>query len=311
MKNKVEQFFFIIICFINTSFSWPLDSTLARGDSCVNISWTPDSTNTDPSWYIHYGTQCTGTDSVYLHCDFIPEKPYKGIAYSYGGEDPWYLFRDRVDSGYFVGSHMCHYNEYGDPSDTIAGTDCSGFLCFIWNVPRMSTGGIIQSSLFDEIDKNDLQAGDGLVRGGYHCVFVVEADDPSEIVIWEASSSVFGCRERVTDINNSYWNTYTALRYPEITNIINNYKKSPKSTSDFISMRVFSNGKISVNSLYSKRMHIRVHNTLGQLIRKTALPAYAKSIEINNHNSFSKGIYFISVSINNHLISKKRIMLYK
>ena len=118
----------ICVCLITCALSWPLDSVLARGDSCINIAWTPDSINTDSGWYTSYGTYCTGEDSIYLHCDFIPGREYHGIAYSYGGEDPWYLVRGRLDSGYLVGSHQCPYQEYGDPSDTVTGTDCSGFL---------------------------------------------------------------------------------------------------------------------------------------------------------------------------------------
>jgi hypothetical protein len=302
---------FIIILTCTNSFSWPLDSALARGDSCITISWVPDSANTDPSWYVYYGTQCTGSDSIYLHCDFIPGRTYNGVAYSYGGEDPWYLFRSRIDSGFFAGSHLCHYNEYGDPSDTITGTDCSGYLCYIWNVPRMSTSAIVQSSLFEEIDKKDLRAGDGLVRGGYHCVFVVEADDPAETVIWEASSSVFGCRERITDMSNSYWEPYTALRYPEITKIFHHQSKNPHRASYLISMKVLSSGKTIISSLYSQEIQIQMYTMRGQLIDRVTIPAHTENFELTNCITNSNGIYIVSFVIRDHPVLKKQIALTK
>lgn len=302
---------FIIIYSINKPVSWPLDSAFARGDSSISISWTADSANTDPSWYIHFGNQCTGADSIYRHSDFIPGKTYKGVAYSYGGEDPWNLFRARIDSGYLVGSHLCHYREYGDPSDTITGTDCSGYLCYIWNVPRMSTSGLVQSSLFMTIDKTDLRAGDALVRGGYHCVFVAEADDPAETVVWEASSSVFGCRERVTDINTSYWEPFIALRYPEITGIFDNYNRGANLNSDLLSMKFLSMGRIKVTSLYGKKVFVRVYNILGQLIEQITLPTFSQNKEILSTKLLSKGIYLISLSIDNQIIFNKQVILYE
>jgi hypothetical protein len=197
--------------------AWPLDSVLNRGDSCVEISWIPDTNNTNPSWYMQNGNGCSGVDSMYRHCDFFPGNRYNGIAYSYGGEDPWYLFRQRLADGFLVGSHLCHYLVYGDPTPVVTGTDCSGFLCFIWNVGRVSTGNMVASPDYAHIDRSAIRAGDAMVRSGYHAVFVVEADDLTEAFIWEASSSVFGCRGRITDLTSSAWDPYTPLRNPQIT----------------------------------------------------------------------------------------------
>lgn len=200
--------------------SWPLDSALARGDSCVNVVWTPDERNVNIAWYRTCGTGCTGGDSVYRHCDFLAGREYRGVAYSYGGEDPYDLFAARVDSGFPVGSHLCHYQTCGDPSGKATGTDCSAFLCYVWNIPRVSTRVLINDSRLERIERSKVRAGDALVKAsaacGYHAIFVAEALDPTEAVLWEASSSVFGCRERVADITTAAWDCYTALRYPAL-----------------------------------------------------------------------------------------------
>jgi hypothetical protein len=204
-----------------------IDSVIARSDSCVQIEWVPDSLNTSSTWYLAYGQSCTGADSVFRKCDFLSGLTYRGIAYSYGGEDPWYLFRNKLNLGFPAGSHQCHYYLYGDPSDTIAGTDCSGFLSFVWNYPRSSTRMFYSSPDFETISFSQLKPGDALVTAspdcGYHAILVIESESLSETVIAEASSSVFGCRERVIDLNQPYWNCYKALRYPK--HIPTNQKK--------------------------------------------------------------------------------------
>jgi hypothetical protein len=200
----------------STPLAWPLDSVFSRGDSCIGIAWTPDSSNTKPAWYLKNGSGCSGVDTIYRHCDFITGRTYNGVAYSYGGEDPWYRFRERLAKGFLVGSHLCHYNAFGDPRAVVTGTDCSAFLCFIWNVGRISTSTMVASPAYEHIARSTIQPGDALVRSGYHAVFVVEADDLTEALIWEASSSVFGCRARLTDLTASAWNLYTPLRNPQI-----------------------------------------------------------------------------------------------
>jgi hypothetical protein len=197
--------------------SIPLDSVFARGDSCLAIEWTPDSVNTSSAWYVENGSKCTGSDTVYRHSDFIAGVTYRSIAYSYGGEDRYYVFREKVASGFLVGSHLCHYNTFGDPSSVIAGTDCSGFVCYVWDVPRMSTGGLAEDSRFQHISKAAIEEGDILVKAGSHTVLVVEKDDSTHFLIWESTSAVNGCRERLINIGDSAWNPYIPLRNPGIS----------------------------------------------------------------------------------------------
>jgi hypothetical protein len=199
------------------SQAFPLDSAYARGDSCLNVAWVPDSLNTKPDWYVQNGSLCIGSDTVYRHCDFTAGVAYHSIAYSYGGEDPYFTFREKLARGLLAGSHLCHYQTVGDPSPYVAGTDCSGFACYLWNVPRVSTAGLVSNPLYQKIQKSQLQPGDLLVNAGSHAVFIVDKDDSTHFVIWEATSAVNGCRERVVDITDAAWAPYVAIRNPGIT----------------------------------------------------------------------------------------------
>jgi hypothetical protein len=216
---------FIFVCtavflYYAPAKSFSLDSTITRSDSCVAVQWSPDSLNTSGLWYAQYGDQCTGNDTIYRHCDFIAGRTYRGIAYSYGGEDPWFTFRNHLAAGYLVGSHQCHYNVFGDPSGRVTGTDCSGFLCFVWNIARTTTTDLYNNKNFITVPIANVQAGDALVKAtslyGFHAILIVEAEDPSEVVISEASSTVFGCRQRVIDLTRAEWEPYKLLRNPAL-----------------------------------------------------------------------------------------------
>ncbi len=302
----------LFISLLHPLYSWPIDSVLSRGDSSVSIAWTPDSINTNPAWYVKYGTQCTGSDTIYLHSDFLPDRTYRGVAYSYGGEDPWDLFRDRVEQGFLVGSHSCHYNEYGDPSDTIAGTDCSGFLCYIWNAPRMSTRGLLSSPLFNKIDKKDLRTGDGLVKAssshGFHAVFVVEADVPSEMVIWEASSTVFGCRERITDLSDPYWEPYTALRYPDLISIRNN-TEIDRTINSLATTKRGAKGAITLKTLLPYDVLARVYTLQGQLLREQHIPKGVTNSILYTNNHGIGAMYIVTLYHNEQILISKPIIL--
>jgi hypothetical protein len=203
-----------------------LDTMFVRGDSAIAIEWTPDSVNTRGDWYVQYGSTCAGADSVYRHCDFQPGVTYKSIAYSYGGEDGYIRFRDKIKEGYLVGSHMCHYNNYGDPSKVIAGTDCSGFVCYLWGVPRVSTREL--SSQYKAIMRDELDAGDILVKSGSHTVLIVEREDSTHLLIWESTSAVNGCRERSIDLTDTYWDAYVPRRFEGLTADVLPVARSPR-----------------------------------------------------------------------------------
>ncbi|NLD99736.1 MAG: hypothetical protein GX640_07665 [Fibrobacter sp.] len=234
--KALKTYTFLLFCFFastNTTGAYTLDSTFIRSDSCVQIEWVPDSQNTNPAWYLSNGVKCTGADSIYRRCDFVPGNTYYGVAYSYGGEDPYYLFRNRLKQGFLVGSHLCHYLYYNDPSNIITGTDCSGFLCYLWNYPRISTTSFANSSVFKKIDFSEIRPGDALVKSGSHIVFVLEADTISEVVISEASSTARGCRERLVNLTDPEWTSYKAIRYPQLSNTVPVYSPVNKHTQSF------------------------------------------------------------------------------
>jgi hypothetical protein len=261
----------IIITFINLLYqlgvngqSFSIDSSFIRSDSCVQIQWIPDTVNTNPQWYITNGNRCTGGDSVYLHCDFLAGQSYTGIAYSYGGEDPWYLFQTRLLQGYLAGSHLCHYYN-GDPSNYVTGTDCSGFISYLWNYPRVSTVTFASSSDFKLVSYSEIKPGDAIVKSGSHIVFVLEADTITEVVISEASSTSRGCRERVVDLTNPEWALYKAIRYPGLNANLRVDKYSNKNDVFSVKNNVNGNcfiafskpfsGVINVASLDGKKLY--------------------------------------------------------
>jgi hypothetical protein len=57
------------------------------------------------------------------------------------------------------------------------GTDCSGFLCFVWNIARTNTTNLYNNKNFTSIPITSVQAGDALVKAssayGYHAILVV------------------------------------------------------------------------------------------------------------------------------------------
>ncbi len=228
-----------------------IDSVITLSDSCIQIEWTPDTINTDPTWYRQHGSSCTDADSIYNHCDFVAGRQYTGIAYSYGGEDPWFTFRQRLLSGFIVGSHQCHYENYGDPSNRVAGTDCSGFLSFVWNYPRSATSTFYKSAAFTSIPITQVQSGDALVKAtspcGYHAILIVEADDPAEAVISEASSVSFGCRERIVDLTSQAWQCYKAIRYPKLVSAVSRKTLKGQEKDFRIKIKQIQPGKLAVN----------------------------------------------------------------
>ncbi|MBN1980366.1 MAG: hypothetical protein JW795_02460 [Chitinivibrionales bacterium] len=291
MKNcsfHTVSIWFLLLFFMlheligHTVSAWPLDSCFARGDSGIAITWTPDSSNVKADWYVTNGTLCTGADTVFLHSDFIAGTTYTSIAYSYGGEDPWYLFRSKLKAGLCAGSHLCHYKKVGDPSSAVAGTDCSGYACFLWNVPRMSTTQMVESQLFQKITYQELRPGDCLVKAGSHVVFVVEADDSTEVVIWESTSVVFGCRERVIDVTQPYWKEYQPIRYPQITAIEAESFLHNGQSIRIADLQVLGRGVIRIENNTRNRLLFCYFSISGQCL----------------------GTYFINPGVFNHAIDR-------
>jgi len=286
--------------------SYTLDSSFSRSDSCVQIQWTPDTLNTDPLWYITNGNKCTGADSVYRRCDFLAGQTYSGIAYSYGGEDPWFLFRNRLNQGYLAGSHLCHYSSYGDPSNRITGTDCSGFLSFLWNYPRISTVTFASSTVFQPVSFSEIRPGDALVKSGSHIVFVLEADTLTEVLISEASSTSRGCRERLVDLSAPAWASYKGIRYPALNSESFVYHSS--KTTDMIGFSIRNTGTGSRILQLSKifKGKICVISLDGRRLFNSAVHG-EKSVEFRNTGSSVALIQLIPVEGNS--ITSKMVLL--
>jgi hypothetical protein len=211
------RFYLILLLTVTPLFSWPLDSVFSRVTKGLDVEWVATAYNTDSWFYTTYGTKCTGENDIYKSCDFIADSTYLSIAYSYGGEDSDSLFLKKLDSGFSVGSHLCHYETYGDPSDTIAGTDCSGYISWLWNVPRQSTRGFYSNSDYLKVDRDSIIIGDALVKPGSHIVLVIDIDTVnSKLLIVESTSAVNGVRQRLIDVNDDYWLAYFPIRYPKI-----------------------------------------------------------------------------------------------
>jgi hypothetical protein len=241
-----------------------LDTMFLRGDSALGVEWTPDSVNTRADWYMHNGSTCTSSDTVYRHCDFIPGTTYKSIAYSYGGEDGHILFREKIKDGFLVGSHMCHYNKFGDPSSVIAGTDCSGFICHLWGVPRVSTRELY--SQYKVITRDEIDVGDILVKPGSHAVLVVEREDDTHLLIWESTSVMNCCRERSIDLTVPYWDAYYPRRYEGLTSDSHVTDTTPRQMRSFPFVS-YRNGRLAVHSSGQWRGTVEMFSLLG---RKTA-----------------------------------------
>jgi hypothetical protein len=88
---------------------------------------------------------------------------------------------------------------------------------------------MLTNSAYARISRNQITAGDVLVKSGSHSVMIVDRDDSTHFVIQEATGTPINCcRERLIDLADSYWNQYTPLRNPRITNAA---IKNPMPTS--------------------------------------------------------------------------------
>jgi len=206
----------LLACISATVSAIPLDSVFARADRATHVSWVASAANTDPWFYVTYGSKCTGTDSIYRHSDFLAGKSYRSIAYSYGGEDAPELFASRIAKGDPAGSHLCHYKTFGDPTPKITGTDCTGFLFYAWDSPRQSSASLAVDSRYPVVARNSVKAGDALVKGGSHAALILNATNPAKTLIVESAGT--GIKQRYIDINSSYWSGFMIKRNLAIGN---------------------------------------------------------------------------------------------
>lgn len=296
----MRLFLLVVYCagLTAASICFPLDSMLARGDSCLAVEWIPDSVNTSSEWYVQYGSRCTGSDTVYLRSDFQAGTAYRSIAYSYGGEDPYHVFRDKVARGFLVGSHLCHYLSFGDPSDVVAGTDCSGFVCYLWNVPRTSTNGLSGDPRYRKIDKSSLEPGDILVKAASHTLFIVEQDTAAYYLVWEATSAVNGCRERVIDVSAAEWDAYIALRNPDVVRLEKGIAgrksgRNPLLKRSVSVLRSTQNVCFDIGRSFSG--DYLLYTLTGRSVYKNSVTAEGSTISFTLPSPLPAGVYFIGL----------------
>jgi phage anti-repressor protein len=203
-----------------------------------------------------------------------------------------------MQKGYFVGSHLCHYLSYGDPSDTVAGSDCSGFLSWIWNVSRQSTAGFYNNSDYRKINRDSPIAGDALVKPNSHIVLVAAIDTTTDsILIIEETSAVNGIRRRYIDRNATYWMQYTPIRNGEISS---NIAIKTEMFSPFQIHICIKNGKIRrVPEGYA----VSIYTALGK--RVCVYSADTKNFKIPMN--IAKSILFIRLEKKGSVIRNIRI----
>jgi hypothetical protein len=156
-----------------------------------DVYWECDTTNINHPEYTMGG--CSP-------CDFAPGW-YYGEAYSYGGEDTYGVFLDRIADGDGAGSHYCHYEYWGGTPEWATGIDCSAYASECWEIPRQSTYTLPYWSY--AIPHERLQSGDILNIPYSHVRVYDERAIDGRPIVFEASGSAAKVVHRVVD-----WGSY-------------------------------------------------------------------------------------------------------
>jgi hypothetical protein len=278
-----------------------IDSVLARGDSCINIKWTPNTHNCASTFYYTHGCD------IHKSCDFISGNTYTSIAYSYGGDDNYIQFKTNLSNNFLAGSHLCHYQSFGDPTGTATGIDCSAFICYLWDEPRVSTTGLANS--YTPILRSNLQPGDILVKSGSHTVFVVDTTSSANVLIWEATGSVNGCRERIIDLNDTYWDSYLARRNNNITLKIQEHYKANNSNNLFTIYPSPFNPTLTISLKGNSEKTIAIYNIRGQLLLTKKLAQHQNSFIWHPNIKLNSGIYIIKGIVAKKSYTTKAILV--
>ena len=164
-----------------------MDNAVAYSD----LSWYCSPDNIDHWEYTEGGCQ---------PCDFNVGWQ-TGEAYSYGGDDSYTVFLDRIAAGDGAGSHYCHYDYWGGTPYWATGIDCSAFASKCWEIPRQSTYTLPFHST--AIPHSRLQAGDILNIPYSHVRLFHERAGDGRPIVYEASGSAAKVVHRVVD-----WGSY-------------------------------------------------------------------------------------------------------
>jgi hypothetical protein len=164
---------------------------IANAVPYAELSWYCSQDNIDHWQYNECG--CSG-------CDFNVGWQ-TGEAYSYGGEDTYTEFLDRIAAGDAAGSHYCHYDCWGGTPYWATGLDCSAFASLCWEIPRQSTYTLPYWST--AIPHHRIRAGDILNIPYSHVRLFHERAGDGRPIVYEASGSAAKVVHRVVD-----WGSY-------------------------------------------------------------------------------------------------------
>jgi hypothetical protein len=164
---------------------------MANAVPYADVIWYCSQDNIDHWEYTEGGCQ---------PCDFNVGW-HTGEAYSYGGEDTYTEFLDRIAAGDGAGSHYCHYDYWGGTPYWATGLDCSAYVSHCWEISRQSTYTLPYWST--AIPHSRLQAGDILNIPYSHVRLFHERAGDGRPIVYEASGSAAKVVHRVVS-----WGSY-------------------------------------------------------------------------------------------------------
>jgi len=133
-------------------------------------------------------------------CDFSVGW-HTGEAYSYGGEDTYTEFENRIAAGDGPGSHYCHYQYWDGAPPWATGLDCSAYVSHCWEISRQSTYTLPYWST--AIPHSRLLPGDILNIPYSHVRLFHERAGDGRPIVYEASGSAAKVVHRVVT-----WGSY-------------------------------------------------------------------------------------------------------
>jgi cell wall-associated NlpC family hydrolase len=155
------------------------DEILRRAVALAELRWVPKQNNLS-----HEGitSNCVPQQGqIWLQPKYLNNKSeeVKGAPYRWGGYHPSLeSYLQQLQEGRLAGN-ICtcrHANLNYCRFPEAVGWDCSGFVSYAWKIDYLTTVDLL--SVATLIDWDDLQAGDIVVRPGYHAALVMH-DEPS------------------------------------------------------------------------------------------------------------------------------------
>ena len=171
---------------------------LARARQYAELRWTPTPQNVAAGCIPGYRS------------NFAPGVEQKGEPYRWGGSDTPAEFIAKLNRGLAAGAHAQHHENPRQPCT--AGTDCSGFVCNVWNHAHLWTGdfGRITTVL---PDVSSMHTGDAFLKKGSHVILFIDFREDGTLLLHEAAGA------RVHEVKGADWGyvqDYVPVRYINI-----------------------------------------------------------------------------------------------